>query len=151
MRTKIIATIGPSSSSAEKLQQIIEAGVDVCRLNFSHGSHDDHLQVIHHIHDINRRTGRSVAILADLQGPKIRLGDFSVDSIVLEQGETIVFTTKAIPGRKGKVSIRYESFASDVNPCETILVDDGKIAFNVLSTNGIDEVELVQDPCAVQQ
>ncbi len=143
MRTKIIATIGPSSSSAEKLQQIIEAGVDVCRLNFSHGSHDDHLQVIHHIHDINRRTGSSVAILADLQGPKIRLGDFSVDSIVLEQGETIVFTTKAIPGRKGKVSIRYESFASDVNPGETILVDDGKIAFNVLSTNGIDEVELV--------
>ncbi|MBS4057137.1 MAG: pyruvate kinase [Bacteroidales bacterium] len=142
MKTKIIATIGPASSDKATLQRMIAAGLDVCRLNFSHGSHEDHLKVISIIHEINRETGGSVAIMADLQGPKIRLGEIADAPVKLAPGDRIIFTTKMITGDAHKVYISYDAFATDVKVGEQILVDDGKLAFKVLSSNHQDEVML---------
>jgi pyruvate kinase len=142
MKTKIVATLGPASDDPEVLSEMIQAGVDVCRLNFSHGSHDYHKKVIETIKKCELNTGSAVAILADLQGPKIRLGDFEGASINLLPGDIITFTTHICKGTKERVYISYTSFANDVKPGETILVDDGKMAFKVLKTNGIDEAIL---------
>lgn len=142
MKTKIIATIGPASSSAEVLNKMIDAGLDVCRLNFSHGSYEDHLKVIEVVRSLNETKDSMVALMGDLQGPKIRLGDFSCENILLNEGTRILFTTQKMVGDASKVYISYASFAMDAKPGETILVDDGKIALKVISTNGIDEVLL---------
>ncbi|HMM11516.1 MAG TPA: pyruvate kinase [Bacteroidales bacterium] len=142
MRTKIIATIGPASSSPAMLQRMAEAGMDVCRLNFSHGSHDQHKEVIETITEYNRRNDQHIALLADLQGPKIRLGDLPQDGIALHPGDRITFTTRENTTDKGSVFISYSTFAADVKQGETILVDDGKLALKVVSTNGHDEVLL---------
>jgi pyruvate kinase len=142
MKTKIIATIGPASSSSEVLGKMIDAGLDVCRLNFSHGSYDDHLEVMKVVRSLNESKGTMVALMADLQGPKIRLGDFSCESIPLSEGSRIVFSTRPVTGDANRVYISYSSFAADARPGETILVDDGKIALKVIETNGVDEVTL---------
>jgi len=142
MKTKIIATIGPASSSIEVLSKMIDAGMDVCRLNFSHGTYDEHTQVMENVRAINDSKGSLVALMADLQGPKIRLGDLSCQNIPLTIGDTIVFTTTPIIGDAAKIHISYASFAVDALPGETILVDDGKMALKVISTNGYDEVTL---------
>jgi len=107
MKTKIVATLGPASDDPEVLSEMIQAGVDVCRLNFSHGSHDYHKKVIETIKKCELNTGSAVAILADLQGPKIRLGDFEEASINLLPGDIITFTTHICKGTKERVYISY--------------------------------------------
>jgi len=140
--TKVVATIGPASSSYSNLLALVEAGVDVFRLNFSHGSHEDHQEVINHILYINEKYRFHVGILADLQGPKLRIGKVQEEGIDLEEGDEIFFTNEKCLGTKEKVYMSYPSFAKDVNVGERILVDDGKLIFEVLETNGRDKVKL---------
>ena len=140
-RTKIVATLGPASSKKEVLLSMIKAGVDVCRLNFSHGSQADHQKVIDIIRDINKKYKTNVGILADLQGPKIRIGLVKDGGINLIGGNKIEITTKEMIGDDKQIYITYQSFPSDVRSGEIILLDDGKIQMRVLSTNNRDTVQ----------
>jgi pyruvate kinase len=140
-RTKIVATLGPASCSKEVLLNMIKAGVDVCRLNFSHGSQDDHQKVIDVIRDINKKYKTNVGILADLQGPKIRIGLVKEGGVNLASGHKIEITTKEMIGDENKIYITYQSFPSDVRAGEIILLDDGKIQMRVLKTNNKDTVQ----------
>src|SRR5690606_14171706 len=138
-KTKIVATIGPATESKKMLKQIIEAGVNVCRINFSHGSHEDHYQVIQRVAQINKENGYHTAILADLQGPKIRIGEVENGAVDITAGEKIIFTTDEIIGNASKVHINYADFPKDVQKGERILIDDGKLALKIISTNGKNE------------
>lgn len=139
-KTKIVATIGPATASKKMLSTIINSGVNVCRINFSHGSHEDHKKVVDNIRAINAETGKFTAILADLQGPKIRVGKIENNGVLLENGDQITFTNTECVGTKEKVYISYQNFPKDVAPGENILLDDGKLMFVIKSTNGKDEV-----------
>ncbi|NEU10481.1 pyruvate kinase [Flavihumibacter sp. R14] len=139
-RTKIVATLGPASSKKEVLLAMIKAGVDVCRLNFSHGSQADHQQVIDVIREINKKYKTNVGILADLQGPKIRIGLVKDGGINLVSGHRIEITTHELIGDEKQIYITYQSFPKDVRAGEIILLDDGKIQMRVLETNNNDTV-----------
>lgn len=139
-RTKIVATIGPSSSSKDVLRRMFEEGVNVCRLNFSHGAHDDHETVIRNIRDLNTETGLSVAILADLQGPKIRTGQMQDNGVQLVDGSKVRIVTKDVLGTAECFSINYSDLPRDVKPGEKLLLDDGKLTLEVVSTNGSSEI-----------
>ena len=137
-KTKIIATIGPATSSKEMLKALIQKGVTVCRLNFSHLSHEKAKEIISSIKEINQELHAHTAILADLQGPKIRVGDFE-RPINLKKGAEIVFCSKK---KKGTIYIDYNDFAKDVKPKDRVLLDDGKLSLEVVSTNKRDTVVL---------
>ncbi len=139
-KTKIVATIGPSCSNKETLKTMLEKGVDVCRLNFSHGTHADHKQVIDNIRELNHEMGTFTSILADLQGPKLRIGQIEGESVMIETGDELIFTTTECVGNNKRVYITYQNFPADVNPGEKILIDDGKLLLEVVSTNAKDEV-----------
>ncbi len=142
-RTKIVCTLGPASSSVETLVKMIEAGMDVARLNFSHGSHDDHLEMMNRVRQASAITGEPVAILLDLQGPKIRTGKLK-EPMELNDGEQLVITIDEMLGEDHKVSTTYQHLPSDVTPGDTILMDDGLLQFKVLSTTSRDvTVEVV--------
>ncbi|MES2618071.1 MAG: pyruvate kinase [Bacteroidota bacterium] len=130
-KTKIIATIGPATASKEKIKQIIFAGVDVCRLNFSHGNYDDHLAVLNNIRQVNEELNSDVCILQDLQGPKLRVGIVENDGVMLEEGKQIILTSDEIIGTSERVGIRYINLTRDVKPGEMILLDDGKLALRI--------------------
>ena len=139
-RTKIVATIGPSSSSKEVLKEMIKAGMNVCRLNFSHGTYEDHADVIQRIEELNEELGLNVAILADLQGPKIRTGEMTEDSVELKVGEQVVVQTDEIIGTEKVFSINYTKLPEDVKKGELILLDDGKIMLEVIKTDGKKQI-----------
>jgi pyruvate kinase len=138
--TKIVATLGPASSSREVLERLFEEGIDVCRLNFSHGSHDDHLRTIKLIKSINAENESTVAILADLQGPKLRIGEMENNGVELLDGSTFSFVNEPCVGDARKAYMSYSQLPADVKIGEKILVDDGKILLEVTGTNGKDEV-----------
>lgn len=140
-RTKIVATLGPASAPKEILKSMIAKGVDVCRLNFSHGSHEDHLKVINTIKEINAETGLNVGMLADLQGPKIRIGKMKDGGAILINGAQVEITTTEQIGDENRIYITYETFPQDVQEDEIILLDDGKIQLRVLHTNLKDTVK----------
>lgn len=140
-RTKIVATLGPSSSDKDTLRQMFLEGVNVCRLNFSHGSHEDHAKMISIIRELNNETGLNVAILGDLQGPKIRTNEIENNGVELVTGSTVTVVTDKIIGTKDKFSINYSGLPQDVKPGERILLDDGKIIIEVTKTDGIKEIE----------
>jgi len=140
-RTKVIATIGPASSSKEVLSELVEAGVDVFRFNFSHGNYNDYLRILNYIEDVNNELKTRVTILADLQGPKIRVGEIADGKIKLEPGQELILTTKECKGTKSKVSISYSKFPKDVKEGERVLLDDGKLELEILHTNKRDEVK----------
>ncbi|MBE7178095.1 MAG: pyruvate kinase [Mucilaginibacter polytrichastri] len=140
-RTKIVATLGPATSTKEVLLAIIKAGVNVCRLNFSHGRQEDHLKVINIIREINDQYKTNVGILADLQGPKIRIGMVKEGGIHLINGNKIKITTVEQIGDEERIFITYPNFPRDVRAEEIILLDDGKLQMRVLSTNNQDTVE----------
>ncbi len=142
-KTKIVATLGPATSSKEILKKIIKAGVNVCRINFSHGSYEDTKKVINYINEINKEEHLFTAILADLQGPKIRVGEIKNKFITVVAGQEITFTSTPCIGDEKKVYISYQNFPKDVSPRETILLDDGKLNFTIKSTNRKDEVVAV--------
>lgn len=140
-RTKIVATLGPASSSYDRLKELIEAGVNVCRLNFSHGNHEDLVGVIETIRKLNDELGVHTAILGDLQGPKIRVGEMEPNTI-LESGQEFILTINKCVGNKERAYISYREIPRDVQPGELILMDDGKLQLEVVSTNFEDEVIL---------
>jgi pyruvate kinase len=139
-KTKIVATIGPATASKEMLRKIIKAGVNVCRINFSHGSHEEHMQVINNVREINKEEGLFTAILGDLQGPKIRVGEIKNNGVEVVNGQEITITSTPCVGDENKIYISYQNFPKDVAAGESILLDDGKLHFEIKSTNGEDEV-----------
>ncbi|RWU07486.1 pyruvate kinase [Pedobacter chitinilyticus] len=139
-RTKIVATLGPASAKSEVLYSMFNAGLDVCRLNFSHGSQADHQKVIDTIREINHKHKYNVGILADLQGPKIRIGMVKDGGINLVNGSKTIITTQECIGNEERIYITYENFPKDVKAGEIILLDDGKLQMRVLETNYQDEV-----------
>lgn len=141
--TKIIATVGPASSSYENLLGLVQAGVDIFRLNFSHSSHEDHLEVINRVTYINQKYGLHVGILADLQGPKLRVGKIENGGIEVAPGDILTFVNEKCVGTKEKIYMSYESFPMDVQVGETVLIDDGKLVLEVTETNQKDTVKLV--------
>lgn len=139
-RTKIVATMGPASAPKQTLLAMIHAGLDVCRLNFSHGSLDVHQTVINTIKEINQEYNYNVSLLADLQGPKIRIGQVQEGGIHLVNGTKVTITTKEKIGDNDSIYITYEEFPRDVKANEIILLDDGKLQMRVIETNGTDQV-----------
>lgn len=141
--TKIVATVGPACSAPEKLLELVEAGVDVFRLNFSHGSHKDHQAVIDRILAINEKYKLHIGILADLQGPKLRVGKIKDNALHLEEGDIITITNdEKAEGVKDNIYMSYDQFAEDCEVGERILMDDGKLVFEVVETNKKDTVRL---------
>jgi len=139
-KTKIIATLGPSTSSIETIESLIKEGVDVLRINFSHSTHKEAEFLIKSIRKINDSLSKNIAILADLQGPKLRIGDV-VDDTNLNFGEKITIKTdKSFKGNKNKLFLNYQNLAKDINKGEKILIDDGKIILKVIDTDGKHEV-----------
>ncbi len=145
-KTKIVATIGPVSANKEVLKGMIQAGLNVVRLNFSHGSHDDHSSVVAFVREIDKELGTNTALLADLQGPKLRVGVMQDNGVMLEAGKQIIITTEEQIGTATHIYTNYKEFPSDVKPGERVLLDDGKIAIRILSTDGKKEVlcEIIQ-------
>jgi len=141
-KTKIVATLGPASSDKEILRRMFEAGVNVCRLNFSHGSYDDHAKVVQTIRELNDETGLNVAILADLQGPKIRTHEMENNGVELVNDSEVEIVTEKVLGTAKRFSINYADLPSDVKPGERILLDDGKLALEVLSTDGKSSIKV---------
>lgn len=138
-KTKVIATVGPASIEYDVMLKMVMAGVDVLRLNFSHGDREFQKKMITNVRRINEEYNFNLAILADLQGPKMRIGDMENGEVMIEDGDEIIISTKEGIGNKERVYIRYDKFAQDVKPGEKVLVDDGKIVLEIISTNGKDE------------
>ena len=144
--TKIIATMGPSSSAPDMIEQLINAGVNVFRLNFSHGNHEGHAANIKNIRKISEKLSRPIAIIGDFQGPKIRVSKFANNQVVLANGDIITLDTAfKEPGDKDMVGVDYENLAKDVKPGDTLLLDDGKITFKV---SKVDSTKII---CRVEQ
>ncbi|HEX4834068.1 MAG TPA: pyruvate kinase [Trebonia sp.] len=135
-RAKIVCTLGPATSSQEKITGLISAGLDIARLNLSHGTHEDHFAVYHRVRAGSSDTGRAVGILADLQGPKIRLGTFPGGPVVLKVGEQFTITTEDVPGGDSEASTTYQGLPGDVRPGDRILIDDGNVQLDVLDSSG---------------
>ena len=140
--TKIIATVGPSCSKYEQLLELAKTGVDVFRLNFSHGTHEEHKDVIESITRLNEEHHFHVGIIADLQGPKIRIGDIETKEVFLENGKEIVFTNQKTPGNAERIYMTYENFPKEVKAGERVLLDDGKLILEVISTDRQREVKM---------
>lgn len=138
-KTKIVATVGPASSSKEMLRALAKEGVDVFRLNFSHGTHEDHQKVIHFVREINAEMGTHIALLQDLQGPKIRVNEVK-EGTVLEPRSTLIITTREVLGDHELVSTSYKGLPNDVSVGDMILIDDGKIELKVTEARDIDVV-----------
>ncbi len=139
-KTKIVATLGPASASREVLRDMMLNGMDVCRLNFSHGSYAFYAEVIATIRSLNEELGTFTAILADLQGPKLRVGAMANGAIELNDGDLLTITTEEVAGRPGLVSTGYRQFPQDVKKGELVLLDDGKLRLEVVGTDGRTEV-----------
>ncbi|MFK8046724.1 MAG: pyruvate kinase [Crocinitomicaceae bacterium] len=141
-KTKIVATMGPASTNSKKvLKEMILNGTNVCRLNFSHGSHQDHQNTINLVRELNEELGYNVALLADLQGPKIRIGEVENNGVQLINGKSLIITTKECMGSADKLFITYKSFPKDVAVGDSVLLDDGKLQLDITKTNKKDEVE----------
>jgi pyruvate kinase len=126
-RTKIVATVGPACDTYDKLLELVRAGVNVFRLNFSHGAYESKKQIIEYIREINKKEPYNIAILGDLQGPKLRVGELEGGSLELKEGDEIILTTEKIIGTKEKIYVSYQNLATDVKPGERIFFDDGKM------------------------
>jgi pyruvate kinase len=138
-KTKIVATVGPASNNKEMLKALVKEGVDVFRLNFSHGTHADHQKVIDAVKEINKEENCTVALLLDLQGPKIRVQEMAPD-VVIERGQTFTITTTQLVGNKSIASTSYQNLPNDVKKGDVILIDDGKIELKVTDIKGIEVV-----------
>jgi len=132
--TKIVATVGPATASPEKIEEMIAAGVSIFRLNFSHGTHEDHQAVAEHIRGLSEQAGHAIGILQDLQGPKLRIGDLDTSApIVLTEGAEFRICTEPVIGTRELVSTSYDQLAHDLKPGMPVLIDDGKIQLEVTS------------------
>ena len=138
-KTKIVATVGPASSSKDMLRALAKEGVDVFRLNFSHGTHEDHLKVINNVREINKEMGLNIALLQDLQGPKIRVNEMQ-PGIEIVAGQELIITTREVLGNNELISTSYERLPKDVIVGDMILIDDGKIELKVREVRDVDVV-----------
>jgi pyruvate kinase len=138
-RAKIVCTLGPATSSQEQINALVEAGMDVARMNFSHGDHADHAEVYQHVRNAAAATGKAVGVLADLQGPKIRLGRFA-DGLdpYWATGDDVVITVDDLVGTADRVSTTYKGLANDARPGDRLLIDDGKVGLVVTEVSGSD-------------
>jgi len=139
--TKIIATLGPATSTKDILRILIKEGVNVFRLNFSHSNKEEHLKRIISIKELNKELGTNISILADLQGPKLRVGEIENNNIELVEDEIITFVTNKCMGTKDHIYMSYQEFPEDVNPGEIILIDDGKLKLEITETNKTNTVK----------
>jgi pyruvate kinase len=135
-RAKIVCTLGPATSTPEAIRGLVDAGMDVARLNLSHGSYSDHEKVYAMVRRASEESGRSVAVLVDLQGPKIRLGNFAGGPVTLESGDVFTITTEDVPGDKHLASTTYAGLPGDVRTGDRILIDDGKVSVEVTAVDG---------------
>ncbi|HEY4630083.1 MAG TPA: pyruvate kinase [Blastococcus sp.] len=142
-RAKIVCTLGPATSSPEQVRALVESGMDVARLNFSHGAHEHHATAYRLVREASDYTGHAVAILADLQGPKIRLGTFADGPVSWPTGKTVCITVEDVQGTAERVSTTYKDLANDVRVGDRLLVDDGKLSLTVARVEGPDVFCLV--------
>ncbi|MFM7357633.1 MAG: pyruvate kinase [Sediminibacterium sp.] len=142
-RTKIVATVGPACDSYEKLLELVKAGVNVFRLNFSHGSHEDKQTIIDHIRNLNKTEPYNIAILADLQGPKLRVGEIENNALEVQVGDVLTFTNEKCIGNLEKIYVSYPNLAGDVMVGNIILIDDGKLEVKVISIEKNGDVKVV--------
>lgn len=141
-KTKIVATVGPACDTYDQLKNLVIAGVNVFRLNFSHGSHEDKKKIIDHIRDINKELNCSVAILGDLQGPKLRVGEIENNRLDVKVGDVLTLTNEKCIGTMEKIYVSYPNLAGDVLVGNTIMIDDGKIEVKVLSIEANGDVKV---------
>ena len=145
-RAKIVCTLGPAVESIEKITELIDAGMNMARLNLSHGSHDEHQKRLDLVRAVAKKANKAVAILVDLQGPKIRLGKFSSGPHELSRGDTFTITTDDIAGTKDKVSTTYKGLPGDCKAGDAIMIDDGKVSVQVVQVKGNDVITKVIQP-----
>jgi pyruvate kinase len=139
-RTKIVCTLGPATTGEGQIAQLVKAGMDIARLNFSHGDRASHEQIFHTVRKAAEESGRTIGILADLQGPKIRLGRFAAGPVAWRTGETIRITVDDVAGTHDRVSTTYKGLATDARPGDRLLVDDGRVGLRVTAVEGADVV-----------
>ena len=144
-RTKIVCTLGPASEKEETLRELIKSGLNVCRMNFSHGSHEEHKGRIDLVKKVREELGQPTAILLDTKGPEIRTGQFDAPEVLLEEGQTFTITMKDVMGNKEMCTVSYKGLAKDVEPGNTILIDDGLVGLTVKEVNGDDIVCIVEN------
>jgi pyruvate kinase len=137
-KTKIVATLGPATEGEQQIRALVEAGIDAARLNFSHGSHSDYSRMIATVRAAAAESGRPVAIIADLQGPKIRVGEMPDSGVDLLRGQEVILTTQRVKGSRDQIPINYGELAQVVDKGSRILLDDGRIALRVLELSGGD-------------
>lgn len=142
-RTKIVATVGPACETYDQLKALVIAGVNVFRLNFSHGSHEDKKKIIDNIRGINKELGLSIAILGDLQGPKLRVGEIENNRLEVKVGDVLTLTNEKCVGTMEKIYVSYPNLAGDVVVGNTIMIDDGKIEVKVKSVEANNDVKVV--------
>lgn len=148
-RAKIVCTIGPATDSEEQIQALVDAGMDVARINRSHGTAAEHERVISLVRQAARNSGRAIAVLVDLQGPKIRLGTFADGPQELKEGDTFTITTRDVPGTKELVGTTFAGLPGDCRPGDRLLIDDGNVAVRVISVDETDVVTRVEVPGTV--
>jgi pyruvate kinase len=141
-KTKIVATVGPACDSYDQLLELVRAGVNIFRLNFSHGSHEDKAQIITHIRTINDTLGYNISILADLQGPKLRVGEIENNALPLAVGDILTFTNEKCVGTLEKIYVSYPNLAGDVRVGNIIMIDDGKIEVKVVDITKNNDVKV---------
>src|SRR5450432_4046014 len=141
-RTKIVATVGPACDTYDKLLSLVKAGVNVFRLNFSHGSHEDKAKIIEHIRKINASEPFNIAILGDLQGPKLRVGEIEGGSMLVVEGEILTFTNTKLVGNKERIYVSYPNLHEDVKIGNIIMIDDGKLEVKVMSIEKNHDVKV---------
>ena len=144
-KTKIVCTLGPASENEETLRELIKNGLNVCRLNFSHGSHEEHKGRMDLVKKLREELNMPTAILLDTKGPEIRTGKFDVPEVLLEEGQTFTITMKDVIGDKERCTVSYKGLANDVKPGDTILIDDGLVGLTVKEVNNDDIVCEVQN------
>lgn len=141
-RTKIVATVGPACDTHEKLLELVKAGVNVFRLNFSHGSHEDKKQIIEHIRTINSTEPYNIAILGDLQGPKLRVGEIENNALTVVPGDILTFTNEKLVGTMERIYVSYPNLHSDVKIGNKIMIDDGKLEVKVINIEKNHDVKV---------
>jgi len=137
-RAKIVCTLGPAVATPERVRALVQAGMDVARFNFSHGSYAEHAEAYRMVREASDRTGHAVAVLADLQGPKIRLGTFASGPVVWAPGEDVIVTTETTDGTHDRVGTTYEGLAKDLHIGDPVLIDDGRVLLRVTDIDGPD-------------
>ncbi len=144
-RTKIVCTLGPASDKEEILRELVKSGLNVCRFNFSHGSHEEHKERMDLVKKVREELGQPVAILLDTKGPEIRTGNFDEPEVLLEEGQKFTITMKDVVGNKEMCTVSYKGLVNDVVPGDTILIDDGLVGLKVEEINGDDIVCIVEN------